>query len=116
MSSEKEEENDPRESIFPNWYDLSIKIHGYETKGAFGTIHVLNSHESQKPTVLKLFKPLRDPSLKDEFICEALDPVNEDDFELVKGILKRKILKYIFLKLSSEESWEKERRWWTTKT
>ena len=39
---------DPRESVFPNWYDLSIKYEGYETKGYFGTVHVVNSHESQK--------------------------------------------------------------------
>jgi len=32
MATEKDEQ-DPRELIFPNWYDLSIKIHGYETKG-----------------------------------------------------------------------------------
>lgn len=43
-----EQKVDPRESVFPNWYDLSIKYEGYETKGYFGTVHVVNSHESQK--------------------------------------------------------------------
>ena len=43
-----EQKVDPRESVFPNWYDLSIKYEGYETKGHFGTVHVVNSHESQK--------------------------------------------------------------------
>lgn len=45
------EKVDPRESIFPNWYDLSIKYEGYETKGTFGTFHVVNTHESQKVTL-----------------------------------------------------------------
>lgn len=84
--AESKDEQDPRELIYPNWFDVSVKLHGYETKGTFGTIHVLNSHDSQKTTALKLFKPLRDPKLKDIFVCESVDPVNEEEFELVKGL------------------------------
>ena len=85
MSEEKEV--DARESVFPLWYDLSIKIHGYETKGAFGSIHVLNSHDSQKSVVIKLLKPLREPNVEDEFVCESVDKVEgeEEEFDLVKG-------------------------------
>ena len=83
MSSDAE--SDPREQIFPNWFDLSIKIHGYETKGKFGTVHVLNSNKGQKTTALKLFKPLSEPKVSDEFVCESIDQSNEE-FELVKGI------------------------------
>ena len=35
---------------------IHSKLHGYETKGAFGTVHVLNSHESQKSAAIKLYK------------------------------------------------------------
>jgi len=81
MSSEAE--NDPREQIFPNWFDLSIKIHGYETKGAFGTVHVLNSNKGQKTTALKLYQPLSEPKVADDFVCESIDQTNEE-FELIK--------------------------------
>lgn len=79
------EKVDPRESVFPGWYDLSVKYEGYETKGNFGTIHVVNSHESQKPFCIKLLKSLEKPELEDEFVCESLDAAEEEDFELVKG-------------------------------
>lgn len=79
------EKVDPRESVFPNWYDLSIKYEGYETKGNFGTVHVVNSHESQKPFCVKLLKSQEKPEVEDEFVCESLDAAEEEDFELVKG-------------------------------
>ena len=80
-----EVKEDPREKIFPNWYDLSIKYEGYETKGTFGTFHVVNTHESQRPFVIKLLPSVAKPAEEDPFICESLDVQEDEDFEWVKG-------------------------------
>ena len=80
-----EVKEDPREKIFPNWYDLSIKYEGYETKGTFGTFHVVNTHESQRPFVIKLLPSVAKPTEEDPFICESLDVQEDEDFEWVKG-------------------------------
>ena len=77
-------EPDPRESVFPNWYDLSVKYQGYETKGTFGTFHVVNTHDSQKPFAIKLLKTVDDKDEPDEFVCESVD-AEESEFEMVKG-------------------------------
>lgn len=83
-----EVKEDPREKVFPNWYDLSIKYEGYETKGTFGTFHVVNTHESQRPFVIKLLPSVAKPAEEDPFICESLDVQEDEDFEWVKGKLR----------------------------